>query len=505
MKLQYLILILASSFAANNLFGQTNNSPKKLLQGFDAASQSNIDVIASGFGDEVPCPPEYTNVISNTNLFTPDEQKLLNDITLTYGDETSNSIPPGSVMVSFKATPIQTSWGTRWDWVARLQFTNTDLTDEITPGGDLYRHKVRNKDGDGYDFNITPTKFDLVPHDYTGVAGPAFWFQQIKHGVKDGLYVEVIHGDHCSQWMRYSNGWAVDKKLYWDPNYNKLMVWAKFKEPFDIDRTHSRNPQVDAEIARKWAAATLNTVPQKPPASAEQLRSEIESAFKMLDVHALIALMCWDGAEQGMKEMTAGMLAYEFMPEATSITSVTLSPLPTNFQLTVASFLPNWEGDDGRRGKYNIPPIGMIRLDFQNGKHDEMPYGKKGDAFYIAELVSYQIPGKALRVRVDNLPRSLTYTGYWTYVSSGKEITIPISDQTNEFREGWGDYVKYCYVQRTSTNEIPGFAPFFQYQITEGQITNLFVGSHQFTEEMPVVIFDSGQITNEEPVIYERK
>jgi hypothetical protein len=247
MKLKRLILVLGLLIAANNLFGQTNNLPKKLLQGFDAASQSNVDVIASGRNDEVPCPPEYTNVISNTNLFTPDEQKLLNDITLTYGDETSNSIPPGSVLVSFQATPMLTYWGTNWLWIAHLKFTNTDLTDEISPGGDLFRHKVRNKDGDGYDFGIIPTKFDLVPYGYTGAAGPEFWFQQIKHGSKDGLYVEIIHGDHCSQWMRYSNGMAVDKKLYWDPNYNKFMIWAKFKEPFDIDGIHKH---IDPEEAK---------------------------------------------------------------------------------------------------------------------------------------------------------------------------------------------------------------------------------------------------------------
>jgi hypothetical protein len=96
-KLKHLVLFLSLAFTTGNLFCQTNAPVKKLLQGFDAASQSNIDVIASGHDDEVPCPPEYTNVISNTNLFTADEQKLLNDITLTYGDETSNSVPPGSV------------------------------------------------------------------------------------------------------------------------------------------------------------------------------------------------------------------------------------------------------------------------------------------------------------------------------------------------------------------------------------------------------------------------
>jgi hypothetical protein len=67
---------------------------------------------------------------------------------------------------------------------------------------------------------------------------------------------------------------------------------------------------------------------------------------------------------------------------------------------------------------------------------------------------------------------------------------VTINDHTNEFKQGWSDYVKYCTVQRTSTNEMPGFANFFEYKITE-DITN--------------IIFESGQITNEEPVIYERK
>lgn len=504
MKLNCLVVFIGL-LVVENLFGQTNNLPKKFLPEFDASSQSNVDVIASGFRDEVPCPPEYTNVISNTNLFTFEEQQLISYITQTYSDETSNTVPAGSVMVSFKATPIPTSWGTNWDWVKRLQFTNSDLTDEITPGGDLYRHKVRNKDGDGYDFNIDPTAPRTSA--YGGGSGPEFWLQQIKHGVKDGLFVSIVHGDRCSQWMRYSNGWAVDKKLYWDPYDNKLMIWAKFKEPFDIDKTHDQSLKVAEKMFRAWTTNPLNVTP-KTLTSAEQLRSEIETAINNKDLSTVISLICWDEQDVELKQVMAGMLAQELAKIGTNTVHLTLIPTPTNFEMTKSSFLPDWEGDNGTRGKYNLPVVGMIHMDFSGNdstnKYPDVPYGKKGDAFYVAQMVSYQIPGIALRVHVDNIP-SLTYTGYWTYVSSGKEITIPISDKTNEFREGWGDYVKYCYVQRTSTNETPGVAPFFQYQITEGHITNMFVGDHHFTEEVPVVIFDSGQITDEKPVIYERK
>jgi len=227
------------------------------------------------------------------------------------------------------------------------------------------------------------------------------------------------------------------------------------------------------------------------PTSAEQLRSELESAFKNKDANAIISLFDWDGVDNEMKQMMSGMIAGNAMRNATNITSVTLSPLPTNFQLTVSSFLPDWQGDHGMRGKYNIPVIGMIRMNYSGkGQNVELPYGKKGNAFYIAEQIAYQVPGKALNVRVDNIPRSLTYTGYWVYAKEGKEISVIINDHTNEFRQGWGDYVKYCYVRRTSTNETPGFANFFEFRVTEG-ITN--------------VIFESGQMTNEDPVVYEKK
>ncbi len=227
------------------------------------------------------------------------------------------------------------------------------------------------------------------------------------------------------------------------------------------------------------------------PTSAEQLRSEFESAFKAKDANVIISLFCWDGMDSESKAMMSSMIAEEATKRGTNITGVTLSPLPTNFQTTVSSFLPDWEGDHGTRGKYNIPVIGMIHVNFSDkDQYEELPYGKKSNAFYIAERIAYQVPGKALNVRVDNIPRSLTYTGYWVYAKEGKEISVIINDHTNEFRQGWGDYVKYCYVRRTSTNETPGFANFFEFRVTE-DITN--------------VIFESGQMTNEEPVVYEKK
>ena len=80
----------------------------------------------------MPCPLEYTNIISNTNLFTPDEQKLLKEIPLIYSKVTTNSGPLGSVFIDYHAKPIESSYGTFWYWTSRFQFTNSDVIDEVT-------------------------------------------------------------------------------------------------------------------------------------------------------------------------------------------------------------------------------------------------------------------------------------------------------------------------------------------------------------------------------------
>ena len=227
MKPRYLILVLALSFAVNNLFGQTNHPTREYLPWFDAASQSNIEIIASdSIRNSVPCPPEFTNVISNTNLFTLDEQKLLKEIPLIFANVTTNSGPVGSVLVDYKAKPIESSYGTFWYWTARFQFTNSDTWDEVTPGGDMKKHKIRNKNGDGYDLEYAGESFVS-----TYGSGANFGFHQVRHNVYDGLSVNIEHGEHCSSWMQYSNGLAVDKWLYWTPDGSKLGIWLKFKKP----------------------------------------------------------------------------------------------------------------------------------------------------------------------------------------------------------------------------------------------------------------------------------
>ncbi|HUB87591.1 MAG TPA: hypothetical protein VMB22_06835 [Verrucomicrobiae bacterium] len=223
----------------NSIANGTNEPAKKTISGFDAASQSNIDVIASGnMDDEVPCPPEYANVVSNTNLFTLDEQKLLNGIPSGYENVTTNSGPPGTVLVGLYNRNRNKSGRAYWN--AYFQFTNSGVRDEAVFmfGTVATVHHIRNKAGDGFDLNIGGRALDS---DHIGTGVLEYSFCEIKHNVRNGLSV-YMHGDHCMQWMCYSNGMAVDKWLDWSADGSKLILWAKFKKPYDISKYELPSP-----------------------------------------------------------------------------------------------------------------------------------------------------------------------------------------------------------------------------------------------------------------------
>jgi len=213
-------------------FGETNCHGNKVMPLLDAESQSNLEVIVNGGDDKQSCPPELTNTISNTNLFTLEEQQLLKSIPVLYGHVTPTSGPPGTV-------PVHLGWLDRWLGKVRFQFTNSDMQDELmVHHGRLFGpHIIRNKTGNGYDIYDGPYADNSSAY---GGPGISFMLIQIKHGghhgvypgVYNGLYVQ-IQGEHCIQWMRFSNGMAVDKWLYWDPDGTNLDIWAKFKEPYD--------------------------------------------------------------------------------------------------------------------------------------------------------------------------------------------------------------------------------------------------------------------------------
>jgi hypothetical protein len=223
---------------------------------------------------------------------------------------------------------------------------------------------------------------------------------------------------------------------------------------------------------------------KNPPTSAEQLRSEVESALKSKNTKALMTLYNWDGVPEEVKEMIIGV-EIKAMLKA-DIASVALAPVSANVQAMLGNGGNGWQGDNGRRVKFSVDLLGELDVSIPNEDKIPLPYGKKDGFFYIAAPIPYLAHGQSLWVRVLRYPTSLTYTGSWVYVEDGHEITVNVSERTNQFRQGWGDYIKSCTIQRTSTNSLPPRGNSFHFEISEG-------GKN---------VFKSPEMTNEEPVTY---
>ncbi|MCX6917380.1 MAG: hypothetical protein NT167_30820, partial [Verrucomicrobia bacterium] len=178
------------------------------------ASQSNITVIVNALRARrppPPPPPAYTNVISNTNLFTPAEHDLLTALPLKYRTVTTKCGPPGTILVG--VTNLSSSL------TARFQYTNSDACEQVTFAG-MKSARFRTADNDGYDVDVDMRN------------GAILNFRQIKKGVANGLLVS-FYGDHCATWMRFADGKAVGKWFMWGAD-NSLLIQAEFKEPYDF-------------------------------------------------------------------------------------------------------------------------------------------------------------------------------------------------------------------------------------------------------------------------------
>jgi hypothetical protein len=229
MKLRHIILGLSLLFFAGNLFGQTNQVKKIFVPFLDEESQSNVVITVSDFGSEQPSPLEYTNLISNTNLFTPKEQKLLEEVFIkykNYQDLTTNSGPPGTVLVGLYKTNfiIPIIHKTNEQWVARFQYTNSEAQEEVRLGNGIAM-RYFTKTGDGYIVGIGNSGGDL------GLR----LFQIKQRGVLDGLQVDFVN-NRLQLYMHYTNGKAIGKYFMWNPRNGNLILEAEFKEPYDLEK-----------------------------------------------------------------------------------------------------------------------------------------------------------------------------------------------------------------------------------------------------------------------------
>ena len=116
-------------------------------------------------------------------------------------------------------------------------------------------------------------------------------------------------------------------------------------------------------------------IPMPPPTSAEQLRGEIEAAIKTKNADALTRLFCWQDVPKELKtqNIEVGISSWLNL-ENPKVTLIGLEPMETLTNVV-----------NGYIHHPNINVLGYIKITTdQWGNANSFPYGKFGDAYYVA-------------------------------------------------------------------------------------------------------------------------
>jgi peroxiredoxin len=125
-----------------------------------------------------------------------------------------------------------------------------------------------------------------------------------------------------------------------------------------------------------WISTLWSAVGQDAASSETQLANKLESALKAKDKNAILMLFNWEGTSISLKTNQNQMVSDWLTRE---VKSVKQSPLPTNF--------PSADNHGDARFHLNVEPLGIIEIGFTDGFGMGMPYGRKGNEYYIAGMV----------------------------------------------------------------------------------------------------------------------
>jgi hypothetical protein len=249
MKLGLNICIFSLTILSSLLFAQTNGSQRLFFPFLDEACQSNIVVTVSDLDAGQPCPAKYSNILSNTNLFSPEEQKVISSVFEKYKKVTTNSGPVGTTLADLYKTNFTIKAAGRTfqitNWVARYQYTNIEANETIFFGSGIMS-QFRTKSNNGYNVSISRTG-----------EGSMLRFMEIRQGLINGLLAEFddahsqgvewdyrladFNKSYMTEYCQYTNGMVLGKFLMWNPLNNNLGLEAEFKEPCDFEK-HKVNP-----------------------------------------------------------------------------------------------------------------------------------------------------------------------------------------------------------------------------------------------------------------------
>lgn len=212
-------------------FGQVVYTNHLLIPFLTASSQSNVSVEISDLRRGEVCPLKYTNVVSNTNLFTLDEQALLHDVFTKYSEVKTDCAPAGAVLKKLARTNMVFMGRTNENWMAVFEYTNSAARDNVFFGkhGMSVAHRI--KGGNGYNLGMGEVG-----------GGSMLRFNAVRRGRADGLAVDLLN-NRVQSYMHYTNGMVIGEFLMWRPSSGRLLIKANFREPYNLDANRKRYNQ----------------------------------------------------------------------------------------------------------------------------------------------------------------------------------------------------------------------------------------------------------------------
>jgi hypothetical protein len=189
---------------------------------------------------------------------------------------------------------------------------------------------------------------------------------------------------------------------------------------------------------------------QDAPATADELLKRFETGLKEKNTKSIMALFDWKGVSEDMKVSQQQIIS---MISSQEVKSVKLSPLPADFKTEYER--------NGIRYRPNVTVVGVIDIQYaQEGNLGRMPYGKKNNAFYLANVIQQRISQpatleKSLNISIQGTvsPKPVAFEGFCVYLKGGKEIKEDIVDEWHKGNLShvfWGDRIKSCKVWKTS-------------------------------------------------------
>ncbi len=228
-----------------NVYSQPSAEAASLLHDLfepDSLTNLSISVLPN-------CPPQLAKGVSNGNLFTLEEQKLLQQILTKYKNVTTNSGLSGAILMGRDKSSNYC--------VAHFSHTNSAAQEDIifrnspeqpprdggyeelvspTSSGSNCVARFRPKGKIGYDAITTPDKREVLT------------VAQIKNGKASGLVVE-FEDDNCQELLHFIGGRAVGKWLLWGRAGNDYLLEVKINSPLVYFKYMTREVNMKSSMA----------------------------------------------------------------------------------------------------------------------------------------------------------------------------------------------------------------------------------------------------------------